>query len=133
MVEGNWWWHGGACVREHAAMWDIYKATKRYNKQDSQNNKPSASITAVWMANGPRLMGTRRDKPATSPEAILQIVKCGCSNERCSTNRSRCYNGGLNCTNLCTCANNGETCDNDVQEEDVLYSDEENISDDDDA
>ena len=31
---------------------------------------------------------------------------------------------GLNCTDLCNCSDNGKTCDNDVQEEDVLYSDE---------
>ena len=33
-----------------------------------QNNKPRATITAaLWMADGPRRMGTCHDKPATSP------------------------------------------------------------------
>ena len=66
-----------------------------------------------------------------APEAILQLVKCGCPKERCSTNRCQCHNASLNCTNLCACFKNRETCDNDDQEEDVLYSDEENNSDDD--
>ena len=68
-----------------------------------------------------------------APEAILQLVKCGCSKERCSTKSCQCHKAGLNCTDLCTNSDNGETCDNDVQEEDVLYSDEEDISDDDDG
>ena len=64
-----------------------------------------------------------------APEAILQLVQCGCSKERCSTNRCQCRKAGLNCTDLCNCSDNGETCDNDVQKEDVLYSDEEDSSD----
>ena len=66
-----------------------------------------------------------------APEAILQLVKYGCSKERCSTNRCQCCKAGLDCPDLCTCSDNGETCDNVVQEEDVLWSEEEDISDDD--
>ena len=64
-----------------------------------------------------------------APEGILQLVQCGCSKERCSTNRCQCRKAGLNCTDLCNCSDNDETCDNEVQEEDVLYSDEEDSSD----
>ena len=64
-----------------------------------------------------------------APEAILELLKCGYSKERCSTNHCQCHKAGLDCTDLCTCSDNGETCDSDVQEEDVLYSDEEDISD----
>ena len=36
--------------------------------EQRQNNKPRATITAaLWMADGPRRMGTSHDKPATSP------------------------------------------------------------------
>jgi len=36
--------------------------------EQRQNNKPRATITAaLWMADGPRRMGTCHDKPATSP------------------------------------------------------------------
>ena len=64
-----------------------------------------------------------------APEGILQLVQCGCSKERCSTNRCQCRKAGLNYTDLCIFSDNGETCDNDVQEEDVLYSDVEDSSD----
>ena len=64
-----------------------------------------------------------------APEAILQLEQCRCSKERCSTNRCQCCKAGLNCTDLLNCSDNGETSDNDVQEEDVLYSDEEDSSD----
>ena len=62
-------------------------------------------------------------------EAILQLVQCRCSKERCSTNLCQCRKAGLNCTDLFNCSDNGETSDNEVQEEDVLYSDEEESSD----
>ncbi|CAH3141394.1 unnamed protein product [Porites evermanni] len=80
-----------------------------------------ATITAaLWMVEGPRRMGTCYDNLPPAPEAILQLVQCGCSKERCSTNRCQCHKAGLNCTDLCNCSDNGETCDNDVQKEDVL-------------
>ena len=63
-------------------------------------------------------------KLPSAPEAILQLVQCGCFEERCSTNLCQCRKAGLNYTDLCKCSDNGETCDNDVQEEDALYSDE---------
>ena len=51
-------------------------------------------------------------KPA--PDAVLQLVKCGCAKERCSTNRCQCRKAGLQCTVLCSCSDNdeGEPCDN---------------------
>ena len=95
--------------------------------EQQQNNKPRATTTAaLWMEVGPRRMGICHDKPATSPEAILQLVQCGCSKERCPTNRCQCRKAGLNCTDLCNCSDNA---DNDIQGEDVLYSDKEDSSD----
>ena len=36
--------------------------------EQRQNNKPRATMTtALWMADGPRRMGTCHDKAATSP------------------------------------------------------------------
>ena len=64
-----------------------------------------------------------------APGAILQLVQCGCPKERCSTNRCQCRKAGINCTDLCNCSDNSETCENDVQEDDVIYSDEEDSSD----
>ena len=71
--------------------------------EQRQNNKPRATTTAaLWMAVGPRRMGICHDKPATSPEAILQLVQCGYSKERCPTNRCQCRKAGLNCTDFAT-------------------------------
>ena len=64
-----------------------------------------------------------------APKAILQLVQCGCSKKRCFTNRCQCRKAGLNCKNFCNCSDNGESCVNDVQEEDVLDSYEEDSSD----
>ena len=47
-----------------------------------------------------------------APEAIIQLVKCGCIKTRCSTNRCNCQKAELKCTNLCSCADSGDLCDN---------------------
>ena len=49
-------------------------------------------------------------KLPSAPEAILQLVQCRCTEERCSTNLCQCRKAGLNCTDLCNCSDNGETC-----------------------
>lgn len=65
-------------------------------------------------------------KPA--PDAIIELVQCGCSTIRCSTNRCSCRKAGLSCTDLCGCSNSDAGCENLPQDEfgDVVYeSDEE--------
>ena len=61
-----------------------------------------------------------------APDAILHLVKCGCSKERCSSNRCRCRKAGLNCTDLCNCSNEDDACEN-VSDDD--HYDEENNAD----
>ncbi|KAK3733482.1 hypothetical protein QZH41_007067 [Actinostola sp. cb2023] len=58
-----------------------------------------------------------------APEAIIQLVKCGCVKERCSTNRCQCRKAGLSCTDLCTCSDT-ESCENgqEDEEDNVLES-----------
>ena len=58
-----------------------------------------------------------------APEAVTQLVKCGCSKERCSTNHCQCRRAGLHCTDLCNCSDT-EECENAREEEDVLEDDE---------
>ena len=48
---------------------------------------------------------------APAPISILQLVKCGCSKERCSTNRCQCRKNGLLCTDICSCSDNDD-CEN---------------------
>ena len=62
------------------------------------------------------------------PEAIIQLVKCGCIKTRCSTNRRNCRKAELKCTNLCSYADSGDLCDNqldtdaeDEEEEEMEY------------
>ena len=64
-----------------------------------------------------------------APEAIIQLVKCGCSKERCSTNCCQCHRAGLHCTDLCNCSDT-EECENVREEEDVLEDDEDSTADD---
>ena len=64
----------------------------------------------------------------SAPEAILQLVRCGCIKTRCSTNRCNCRKAELKCTNLCRCADSGDLCENqldtdaeDEEEEEMEY------------
>ncbi|KAJ7383833.1 hypothetical protein OS493_025705 [Desmophyllum pertusum] len=59
-----------------------------------------------------------------APDAVLHLVKCGCSRERCSTNRCQCRKAGLPCTDLCSCMDNeeDEPCNNAIEEEEEMGS-----------
>ena len=63
-----------------------------------------------------------------APEAVIELVKCGCSKERCSTNRCQCRRAGLLCTDLCSCSDDSE-CEN--QHDDDQYQYDEDQSDED--
>lgn len=73
-----------------------------------------------------------------APDAVLHLVKCGCSRERCSTNRCKCRKAGLPCTDLCSCMDNEEDehCNNAIEEKEEIGSessdDEEEVDVDDD-
>ena len=72
-----------------------------------------------------------------APDAVLHLVKCGCSREKCSTNRCQCHKAGLPCTDLCSCMDNeDEPCNNAIEEEEEMGSessdDEEEVDVDDD-
>ena len=66
-------------------------------------------------------------KALPAPVAVIEFVKCGCSKQRCSSNRCQCRKAGLTCTELCSCSDADELCEN-VQERD----DSDDCSDDDD-
>ena len=46
-----------------------------------------------------------------APDAIIQLVKCGCKINKCALSYS-CKTHGLNCTELCECSADEETCTN---------------------
>lgn len=68
-----------------------------------------------------------------APEAIIQLVKCGCAKSRCSSNRCNCRKAQLKCTDLCSCADYDDFCDNqladesddDPEDEDMEYESDE--------
>ena len=64
-----------------------------------------------------------------APEAIIEMVKCGCVKQRCSTNRCQCRKAGLSCTELCACSDDDEPCENALQEDGDEYSDGNDESD----
>jgi len=74
-----------------------------------------------------------------APEAITELVKCGCSKSRCTTNRCNCRKASLNCTDLCSCCDGDEPCENQLEgeveedeeedEEDADYESEESDTD----
>lgn len=47
-----------------------------------------------------------------APEAVIELVRCGCSKSRCSSSRCNCKKAQLRCTDLCGCSNDEEPCDN---------------------
>jgi len=44
-----------------------------------------------------------------APEAVIQLVKCKCAKDQCSSKRCQCRKSGLCCTDLCYCSENGCT------------------------
>ena len=63
-----------------------------------------------------------------APEAVIELVKCGCSKERCSTNRCQCRRAGLLCTDLCSCSDDSE-CENQNDDDQYQYDEDESDED----
>ena len=67
-----------------------------------------------WCNNGGVIMAvTTKLEPA--PAAILELVKCACKKNNCTSSRCNCKSRGLICTDLCLCSE----CEN---EDHVLYT-----------
>ena len=45
-------------------------------------------------------------------EAIIQLVKCKCTKEKCAKNRCKCRKAGLTCIDFCGCSDTDEDCKN---------------------
>ena len=46
-----------------------------------------------------------------APDAIIHLVKCGCT-KQCASNRCQCRKNGLSCTDLCSYDEEDEPCQN---------------------
>lgn len=69
-----------------------------------------------------------KEQPA--PNAVIQLVKCGCSKSKCDNTRCSCCKAGLSCTELCAC-DPSEGCDNPEQPTTSLNDEEDEDSGDD--
>ena len=58
-----------------------------------------------------------------APEAVIELVRCGCAKSRCSTNRCSCRKAQLNCTDLCGYSDGDDQCEN--QGDEAADDDEE--------
>ena len=47
-----------------------------------------------------------------APDAIIELVGCGCKTSHCSSNRCNSRKAGINCTDLCACSDNDVPCAN---------------------
>jgi hypothetical protein len=47
-----------------------------------------------------------------APDAVTQLVKCGCKQTRCSSQQCKCKRNNLLCTDFCTCSDEEELCEN---------------------
>ena len=45
-----------------------------------------------------------------APDAVIELVKCGCSKTNCGTERCTCKKNSLRCTELCGCSDNDDEC-----------------------
>ena len=61
-----------------------------------------------------------------APKAVIELVKCGCTKSRCSSNRCNCRKAQLSCTDLCCCCENDDPRENRPEDETVHDIDYEN-------
>ena len=62
-----------------------------------------------------------------APDAVIQLVRCGCPKSKCSSNRCSCRKANLNCTDLCSCFDVDDMSENKL-EEDEYDDDSEDLS-----
>lgn len=60
-----------------------------------------------------------------APQAVIQLVKCGCAKERYLTNRCKCCKANLNCTDLCNSCESEDICENSHSQNDDSEEDED--------
>lgn len=90
----------------------------------SKNNSQKLNIYGMYMLSLTDEWFPIMTPLQPAPDAVLHLVKCGCSRERCSTNRCQCRKAGLPCTDLCSCKDNeeDEPCNNAIEEEEEMGS-----------
>ena len=49
---------------------------------------------------------------AAAPDAVIELIKCGCTKTQCDRNSCKCQSNGLNCTEMCACGAEEDKCSN---------------------
>ena len=62
-------------------------------------------------------MPTFYDVFTPAPEAVIELFRCNCAKNRCSTSRCNCRKTQLNCTDLCGCSNSDDEFGNQGEDE----------------
>lgn len=78
--------------------------------------------TYGWIDDEGQWMPIMTEMPP-APKAIIQLVKCGCTKQRCSSNRCQCKKAGLPCTELCDFKEDDDS-EEESDEEDEIDLDE---------
>eukprot|EP00795_Rhopilema_esculentum_P001757 gene1756-16241_t len=73
----------------------------------SVGDLPDPLVNGWELAEGSYVAYTTKETIA--PQAILSLVKCGCSKSHCQNNSCKCFKANLVCTELCKCA---DACEN---------------------
>ena len=59
-----------------------------------------------------------------APEAVIHLIKCGCSKTKCTSARCKCKMASLPYTELCSCCESDELCEN-IEPDMLYYSEDE--------
>ena len=111
----------------HQAILRAHFQLMVWNKDTEPNHVlPSPSDYGWAMENAEWVPVMTTLSPA--PEAVIELVKCGCSKERYSTNPCQCRRAGLLCKDLCSCSGDSE-CDNQHGNDQYQYDEDESDED----
>ena len=89
-----------------------FKITLPKNNDKVANPESPSPGNYGWnMINNEWVAVMATEKPAS--EAVLHLVKCGCTKTQCTTMQCNCKKAGLYCTDLCMCSEQDDNeCDN---------------------
>lgn len=101
----------------HEAILRAHYQTMVWNHDKVPNPNLPSPENYGWKKDDDQWLPVMTKKPP-APKAIIELVKCGCVKQRCSTNRCQCRKAGLSCTELCTCSDDDEACENTFEGDD---------------
>lgn len=117
-----------AAVLELHILRAHYQAMVWYHDNEPHPNLPSPTEYGWSLENNKYVPVVTSLKPA--PEAVIELVRCGCRKTQCINARCSCRKANMVCTEMCACETFDEICQNkDARTEVDVSSDEEDIED----